>query len=174
MPTINKKLKIIPQSLSTRGYALLEFVFYIVFFSILSLLVINTMITMTKSFRETSIHSELMEGGVIMERISREVRQAIDINTITATTLKLDTKDSGGADKIVDFVLSGTDLQYLEDAVLTGNLNTPNIEVTALSFTEVTTATGKGVKVSLTVRSTNDLLNRTSDFYSTTVLRGNY
>src|SRR3989338_8033873 len=99
-----KKNKIVPDSASgaqiapealsgERGYAILELLFYITFFSILSLVVINAMITMTKSFRETAIQAELIESGSIMERMEREIRQALSINSIVANDLKLNTKD---------------------------------------------------------------------------------
>jgi len=157
-----------------KGYAILELLFYIAFFAILSLVVINAMIVMTRSFRETSIQGELIQSGVIMERISREVRQAYNISSISATDLNLDSTDNGGANKTVEFLLSGTDIQLLENGVLTGNLNTPNIAVTALTFTQVTTTKGKAVKVALTVKSNNDALARTQDLYDTIVLRGIY
>src|SRR3989338_6514577 len=157
-----------------KGYAILELLFYIAFFAILSLVVINAMIVMTRSFRETSIQGELIQSGVIMERISREVRQAYNISSISSTDLNLNSTDSGGANKTVEFLLSGTDIQLLENGVLTGNLNTPNIAVTALTFTQVTTTKGKAVKVALTVKSNNDALARTQDLYDTIVLRGIY
>lgn len=156
------------------GYAILELLFYIIFFSILSLVVINAMVTMTRSFRETAIQAELVQSGVIMERISREIRASYDISSISASDLNLNTKDDAGANKTVEFLLSGSNIQFLENSVLTGNLNTPNIVVTGLTFTQVTTVKGKAVKILLTVKSNNDKLNRTQDFYDTVVLRGDY
>ena len=157
-----------------RGYAILELLFYIAFFAIISLVVINAMITMTKSFRETSIQGELVQSGVIMEKMSREIRQAYDISSMSGSDLNLNSTDSGGASKTVEFLLSGSNLQLIEDSVLTGNLNTPNIVVTGLTFTQITTNKGKAVKILLSVRTSNDALNRTVDFYDTIVLRGDY
>lgn len=156
------------------GFSLIEVLFYIALMAILSVLVINAIITMTKSFKETTIKTELKESSAIMEKISREIKQANSISTITSTDLKLNTTDEGGAAKTVEFLLSGTNLQYLENNVLTGNLNTPNISVTGITFTQVSTAEGQAVKVSLTVRSASDSLSRTFDFYNTLVLRGSY
>ena len=141
----NKKNKIIGQ---TSGYAIVELLFYIALFALLTLAVINGMITMTRAFRETTIQSELLQSGNIIERISREVRQAYDIGSITATDLVLNTKDAGGADKTVEFLLSGSNLQLIENSVLTGNLNTSNISVNGLTFTQIATAKGKAVKIS--------------------------
>ncbi len=157
-----------------KGTALLEFVFYIIFFTILSLLVVNTMITMTKSFRETAIQTELVQAGTIMERISREIRSAYAIASVNATNLVLNTKDENDNDKTVQFLLSGSNLQLLENSVLTGNLNTSNIVITSLIFNQITTTEGKAVKVEITVRSMSDALARTFNFYDTIVLRGEY
>ncbi|MEO5635260.1 MAG: type II secretion system protein [Candidatus Paceibacterota bacterium] len=166
MPEIFKNKK--------RGYAMLELLFYISIFAIISLVSINAMVIMTKSFRETAIQGEFVESASIMERISREIRGSYGINFISGTDLVLNTKDVAGANKTEEFVLSGHDIRFLENGTLTGNLNTPNIYVTALTFTQITTTTGKAVKVVLTVKSTNDALGRTENFYDTIVLRDSY
>jgi hypothetical protein len=165
---IKSKLK------TNTGYSLLETVFYISFFAIFSILVINTLITMTKSFKENTISTELMQGENIMERISREVRQANSIYSISVNDLKLNTKDTIGTAKTIEFVLSGSDIRLLENNVFTANLNTANISVQGLTFTQITTTKGVAVKMVLTIKSTHDSLNRTQNFYDTVVLRGDY
>ena len=157
-----------------KGYTIIELLFYIAFFAVLALAVIDGMITMTRAFKETTIQSELLQGGNIMERISREIRQAYGISSITATDLVLNTKDASGANKTVEFTFSGTNVQLLENSILIGNLNTPNISVNAMTFTAINTNKGKAVKVFLTTKSNNDKLNRTNNFYNTIVLRGDY
>ena len=157
-----------------KGYAILELLFYIALFSILSLVVINAIIIMTRSFRETAIQAELVQSGIIMERMSREIRQAYDISSISANNLKLNTKDNTGANKTVEFLLASSNVRFLENGILVGNLNTPNIVVTNLTFTQMTTVKGKAVKIVLSFRSSNDSLNRIRDFYDTIVLRGDY
>lgn len=156
------------------GYVLLETVFYILLFAILSIAVIDSMITMTKAFKETMIQSELMQGGNVMERISREIRQAYGINTITANSLKLNTTDNVGVNKTVEFSLSGSDIRFLENDVFTGNLNASNLSITDINFTQINTAKGAAVKITLTVKSNHDLGNRNESFYDTVVLRGDY
>ncbi len=156
-----------------RGYSAIELIFYVTLLTIISIVVINAMVIMTKSFKKTAVQNELVQSGSIMERIAREVRQAYSINNISASNLKLDSKNINGTNKTVEFLLSGNNIQILEDNVLTGNLNTPSIVVTALSFTQITTVKGKAVKISLTLHSSNDVSN-SQDFYDTVVLRGDY
>ena len=61
-------------SYKNRGFSLLEVVFYIAVFAILSIVVINALLTMTRAFKESTIESDIVRAGGIMERISREVK----------------------------------------------------------------------------------------------------
>ncbi|KKS04992.1 MAG: hypothetical protein UU82_C0039G0009 [Candidatus Nomurabacteria bacterium GW2011_GWC2_41_8] len=155
-----------------RGYAVLELLFYIALFAVLSLVVIDAMIVMARSFKETTLQAELMQGGTMVERISREIRQAYDIDVAsTSIDLKLNTT---GVNTAVEFKLVGSDIQFLENGAVTGNLNSSSIVITGLTFTQITTVKGKAVKLFLTIQSSNDISNRTQDFYDTVVLRGIY
>ncbi|MFA6301023.1 MAG: hypothetical protein WC609_01590 [Candidatus Paceibacterota bacterium] len=168
-------IKIFKEKKIKNGYATLELLFYIAFFIVLSLVVIDAMIVMAKSFKETAIQAELVQSGSIMERMSREIRGAYSIDgTSTSTDLKLTTKDGAGVTGTVEFSLVGTDLRFLENGTLVGNLNTPNIAITSISFTPITTARGKAVGILLGIKSNNDILNRVVDFNDTLVLRGSY
>ncbi len=156
------------------GYALLETLFYISLFSIFSVVLINSMLVMTKAFKETAIYVELMQSGNIMERISREIKRASSIYSISANSLKLNTKDDAGLDKTIEFSLLGSNARLSENDLFTGNLNTLNIAVVALTFTQINTAKGTAVKIFLTVKSNYDSQNRNENFYNTIVLRGDY
>ena len=153
-----------------KGYAILELLFYIAFLTMLSLVVIQSVITMARSFKETAIYTELVQSGTIMEKMSREIRRSEDINVVSATNLTLSMEGGGTA----ELLLSDGDIEFYEDGTLVGNLNSPNIVVTGLSFTQIVTAEGKAVKTVLSLRSVNDSLARVYDFYNTVVLRGSY
>ena len=167
-------IQMIKNKKHNRGDSLVELLFYISLFTILTIVVINSLVTMTRSFKETALEGELVQSGNIIERIEREVKQAVSISSISTTDLKLNTTDSSGTAKTVEFVLSGSEIHLLENNTLTGNLNTPTIAVTALSFTQITTAQGQAVKISLTLKSTNDIQARTVDYNDTAVLRRSY
>jgi len=132
--------------------------------------VINAMITMARALKETTIHAELIQSGNIMERMSREIRQASDIISISANDLVLD----AGSGKTIEFKLVGSDVQLWDTSTNIGNLNSPNIIVTALTFTQIITTKGKAVKIVLTIRPINDASGNIQDFYNTIVLRGSY
>jgi type II secretory pathway pseudopilin PulG len=153
------------------GYTLLETLFYISIFAILSIAVIDSLITMSRSFKETTTQAELMQGGDIMEKISREIRQAQSITSITGSSdLKITNTDGSQS----EFLLSNENVAFSENNVFVDNLNDSNIEVTSLIFTQVNTIQGEAVKISLSVESKDDLSNRTENFYDTVVLRGQY
>ncbi|MEK7539062.1 MAG: hypothetical protein AAB595_00250 [Patescibacteria group bacterium] len=167
-------IKINKNNKKENGYAVLELLFYISFFVLLSMVVINSMVIMTHAFRETTLQAELLQSGSIMERMSREIRQANDISSIGVDDLTLSAKDSTGSDKTVEFKFISPNIELWDAGNNIGNLNSPNITVTALTFTQITTTKGKAVKIFLTVKSANDALDRTQDFYDTIVLRGSY
>lgn len=156
------------------GFALLETLFYVIFLGILSVVVINSLIIMTKSFRETKRQTEIVQSSHIMERISREIKQANSISAISSSSLTLNTEDSSGTPKTIQFDLSNGNLRLIDNGAFLGNLNLPSITISNLSFTEITTSSGKGVKVSFSVTSNSDVLSRAYDFYNTVVLRGSY
>lgn len=158
------------QSKTQHGYAVLELIFYIVFFVTLSLVVIEAMITMAKSFKETSVYGELAQSESIVERMSREIRQASSIILISANDLTLNI----GASKTIEFRFISPDIQLWDTGSNIGNLNSPNIAVTALTFAQITTAKGKAVKISLSLRDNNDTHGRLVNFYDTVALRGSY
>ncbi len=158
-----------------KGDTLVETLFYIALFAVLSIAVINSMITMMKSFKETAIQRELAQGANIMERISREIRGASSVSFTNSNDIIL--TETG---KTLEFKMSvGTNYIQLIDTPTSGsptiaNLNPSNVAVSGLTFTQITTAKGVAVKVFLTIYSNHDTSSRTENFYDTIVLRGDY
>lgn len=157
-----------------KGFTLIEMLFYVALFSVVSLILIKAIITMVGSFRETQITSDINQANQIIERVSREIRQADGINTISGSNLKLDTTDASGNPATITFTLSGTNLELRENDVLIGNLNSTNVAVNSLSFTQITTTQSTAVKLTMTVQSNRYGSTRTANFYDTLVLRGSY
>lgn len=165
MRTTNVKIK---------GYAILELLFYISFFAVLALAVIAALMSMSRTFKETAINAEIIRGGSIMDRMAAEIRQAYDINVVGVTNLKLNTTNDAGGNATVEFSLSGTNVELRENDALVGNLNSPDIIVTALNFTSIITSSGKTIKTFMSLSSADDPSGRTFDFYDTITLRGSY
>jgi len=172
----NFKRTIINSAKNNKGISMIELLFYIAIFSVLFLVVINSMIFMTRSFRETVVNTDLTQSTSVMERISREIKNATSINTLSATSLKLNTIDAISQDvSTITFTLNGTNIEmYDGNNALIGNLNSPNVAITALSFVQITTTEGTAVKIFMTVKSNHYNSVRTENFYDTVVLRGDY
>lgn len=168
--------KIISIKKKNQGLSMVELLFYIAVFSVLFLVVINSIIFMTRSFRETVVNTDLTQSTNIMERISRETRNATSIDTLSTDSLKLNTIDPiTELASTIRFTLSGTNVELYDGSnVLVGNLNSPNVSVTSLSFTQITTTEGTAVKIFMTVKSNHYNSVRTENFYDTVVLRGDY
>lgn len=156
------------------GNTLLETLFYISLLTAMSILIINSLVVMTKAFRETAVQRDFSQGVQIMEKISREIRLAKSINTISTTSLKLNTTDDAGGSLTKTFSLVDGDLKVYENDVLLDNLNSQNISINDLSFNEIDTTVGGAVKVSFGVNSKRDSQGREENFYDTIVLRGKY
>lgn len=171
----NKKARLNRRALhGGQGFTLLEMVFYVALFSLVSLILVQAVITMVASFRETQITADINQTNQVLERVSREIRQAESINTISASSLKLDTTDSSGNAATMTFTLSGTNLELRENDVLIGNLNSTNLKITTLAFTQITTGHSSAVRITMTVASNRYGSVRTANFYDTLVLRGSY
>lgn len=164
---LNKKLKY------NTGVSIIETLFYIVLFTIISFAIINALMTMMKSFKDTSIQRELVSSGTIMEIMSREIKKANGISSISLSDLTLNTKDDSGNAKTVQFVLSGTNILFKENNILTGNLNSPSINVSNFSFTQITLSNGKAIKISFSVSPVSNP-SKVENYYDTIVLRGSY
>lgn len=157
-----------------RGFSLVEMLFYISLFAIVSLILVKATITMISAFRDTQVTADINQSNQVLERMAREIRQANSVNTISSTSLKLNSEDSSGTAKTVTFTLNGTNLELRENDVLTGNLNPTNMGITSLSFTQITTAHSSAIRILMTVKSNRYNSTRTEDFSDTLVMRGSY
>jgi len=185
-------MKLIQFKKLNKGYGMLELVFYIAIFSITALLVLNSILTMVSSFKETSANNTLIQSSKILEKISREIRNSESIHTISSSSLKLNNKNSAGNPRTSTFTLSGNDLNFYENDVLVGTLNPVNISVSSLVFTDIVLAyddsayisaeaailnsdvSSDAVKVALTLEVNSFGVIKSKTLYTTVLLRGSY
>lgn len=164
----NKKLN--------KGFSLIEMVFYISIFIILSLVTIDAIIVLTKSFKTTKVNVELAQAGTIIEKISREIKQAESVTLTSSTNITINTFDEDGNAKVIRYLLSGTNLEVYENGSGTsaGNLNPSNIKITSLSFTDLNTTLSNAIRIYMRVGSNHYNSTKQVDYYNTIVLRGGY
>ncbi len=165
----------------SKGYSLIEAIVYLAIFGTLSVLVINSFIVVLNSFNRSRINSNLAESGAsAIERMSREIRQAKNIDTTNSVlnssfgTLQLNSTDSSNVAKIEKFNVSNGDLNLYENDVLIGNLLGQKVDITSFIVRRITTVEGEAVKIEMTLQNTGSTTITTVNFYNTIILRGSY
>ncbi len=162
-----------------KGYTIIETIIYIVLFTMLSLVFTKTLIVIMSSYTKIQGSRDIVETAqVVMERVSREFRQGVDLDggsvySATVSDITIHGEDADGVARTARFARSGDDILFYENGVLLGNLNGPNTVVTSFSANQVTTAEGKGVKMSITIENTKGVIV-SKTFYNTIILRGAY
>ena len=164
---------------NSKGFSLIEILIYLAIFAVVSIVVINSFITVLSSFKRTRSDRDLLESGLTsVERISREIRQAKSIDMTNSTCsgsfciLQLNSTDINGVDKIVKFMVSSGFLKIYENGVDQGSLTSENISISSLIFKNIVTTNSKAVKIEMTIIDSNS--DKTANFYNTIILRGGY
>lgn len=162
------------------GYSIIEILVYLAIFTSLSILVINSFITILSSFNTTNMNRKLLESGsIVMERVSREIRQAESIDIANSSfnnssgALQLNSTD-GGTPAIMKFIVANGDLNLYKDGNLLGNLLEQDISVTSLIFRRISTTSSEAVKIEMTLEYSKGQSTRSENFYDTVILRAGY
>ena len=159
------------------GYSIVEMVVYLAIFAVLSILVINSFITILSSFNVTSVNRKLLESGTIsMERMSREIRQAQDIDA-NSTAGSLVLKVASG---YVCFTKTNTNnLNFSTGSSYScgtslGDLLDDDVSLTNIEFRNITTTESKAVKIEMLLEYQEGTIVKSEKFYDTIILRGAY
>jgi hypothetical protein len=112
-----------------------------------------------------------------MERISRDIRQAQNIDIVNSQinggeSLQLNSTDIDGSNMIIKFIKEEGALNIYKNNELVGNLLDQNIIINSLSFNRISTAKSEGVKIKIILQDTKDRIERSESFYNTVTLRG--
>lgn len=163
-----------------KGFTLVEMIIYIGFFAMLSILAVDGTIVAMKSFYALRLTQSVNESATVaLERMSREIRNAYDIDTTNSTfatstgRLTLKTKDDLGANTTVEFYVdTSNQLNMKVGGVDNGPLVTKTVTITNLIFQSIATANSKAIKIDMTLKDSRSASAQTSKFYDTIVLRG--
>lgn len=164
------------------GFSIIEIIVYLAIFTMLSILVINSFITVMRSFSVTRENISLLEAGInSMERISREIRQS-NVVDLTSTNLSLNnTDDDGDGDGNSRRFSKDGELFNLYECsnvgscnTLSGNLLGPNIILENLVFRRIETIESEAIKIEMSIRDVRSKTEKVESFYNTVILRGGY
>ena len=158
-----------------KGYSLMELLIYVALFSILSVVIVNSLVTVMKTYNAAQAYRRLQSNGeLVMERMTREIRSA---NSITAATydsnsgsISISNSDSSGAVHSITMNIANGAVVVTDNGV-SGSLTTAEVIVTKLILRHITSSAGEGVKIELGL-STSNGYSASAPFYSTVMLRG--
>lgn len=163
-----------------KGNTLIEMLVYTLIFAVLSVAVVNVLVTMMKSFSQVQAYRDLAEASTVsLERITREIKGATSVDVANSIfnsspgILQLNTTDSLGAAKTVKFDVSNNQLRLTENDIVTGNIVGGNISITSLIFRNVPTNKGNAIRIEITMQNTRGR-EISKDFYSTAIIKGAY
>lgn len=174
----NWKLKI---DNSTKGFSLVETLLYTALFSLVLLVVAETLIAAVRSSGMLRASQRIeRDAGFALERMVREIRDAKNV-TVAASALgahpgmlALNTTNASGGARSALFSLTNGVLYLTEDGVVVGPLSSAQTVVSNLVFRRVTTGRSEGVKIEMTFQSGSGQAARKENFYATAALRDSY
>lgn len=167
--------------MKNKGSTLIETLIYILIFGLLSLAVLNALLSLMHSYNLINSSASLESvGETALEKMSREIRVANSLDSAGSTlgsspgVLVLNTKDQTGADLSLKFSLSQGVIHIFENGTDQGPISTAKASVTGLIFSQITTPNSTGIRIELTAESGTSTTYKTEKFYTTAVIRGSY
>lgn len=162
------------------GFTLVEMVIYVTLFAVISVLAMDATITVMKAFYTLRVEQSINQSATTaLERMSREIRNAYNVDTINSTLgtnpghlILLTTDDANALTTVEFYVTAGNQIGMKVGGVDQGLLVSKTITATNLVFTLLSNANSKAVRVSMTLQDTRSAIPKTVNFYDTIVLRG--
>jgi type II secretory pathway pseudopilin PulG len=154
-----------------KGYSLIEMIVYVTLISVIFLLIVNTLLSFSSSYRQLEAN-RLLEHTAIdtLERLSRDIRNAntITVNGTGDITL---TQSTGSISTTTRIYLQSGDVKLDINGTYFGPLCVRNSQVTNLTFTLATSSEANAVKIDMTVQASSGSVIRTKQFHSTVIAK---
>lgn len=158
-----------------KGNSLIELIVYLAIFSILCLVIIRSLITAMTIYSQAQGYKKLQtQGELVMERFTREIRQATTASGTYDTnpgSLTLTGKDINGVAQTVAFGIANGKVTVSVNGGVQSQLTGGNIAPTSLIFRNVVTTKGTAIKVELVLATTTGG-SISAPFQTTVFLRG--
>lgn len=155
-----------------RGFSLVEMLIYVAILAVMLLLIINTMLSFTGSYRPVAALRLADRSAVSsFDRATREIRLAtaasVDASNATLNAITL----TQGATTTRIYVDNGV-VKVDVNSVYSGPLTLSGASVTGLTFVLLDSGSSKAVKMDMTVQGTSGQTIVTKNFHTTIVLKG--
>ncbi len=169
-------------SKKNRGISLVEMIMYIALLAVITVVVIDMMVSISVSYRTVKTTRDMENSAMTsMGRMETEIRDAssIDIpNSIfntTSSVLSLNVENgTSTATSTIRFYLTGGQIEIDQNSASSGPLTLPSVTVSSLIFRNISTGYSSGVKIELTMTATTSANLMTKKFYDTAIIRNSY
>ncbi len=153
-----------------------ETIIYISIIALLFFMVTETLTTIARTYRATSISRSLNTSGMTaLDRISRDIRNAENVDesqsVLNANPGKL-VLLSGAT--TTEFYVEGGLISVRENGLFKGPIMSEKVTTTSLIFRLITTPKSKAVKIEMVLEGGSGSEARRANFYNTLVLRNSY
>ena len=168
---------------NNKGFTLIETIIYIVVFSMMSIALVQVIISINKAYGAIKSNQALeMSASDSLNKMSRDIRNATSVLIGPSTNfgvspgkLALSSKDGSGVVHTVEYYVDANKmLQVKEDGISVGKLTSSSTPISNLVFSQITTGNSSAVKIDLSLQVLKDKATTTESFHSTYVLRGSY
>ncbi len=164
---------------SNRGFTFIELIIYISIVTMMMTTIIPFAWNIIEGGAKSSTEQEVFSNArYISERIKYEIRNAAGINSVAATSISLIASPSANNPTVID--LSGGNIRIKQGSANAINLNSQNASISALNFTNFTSADNKteNIQFTITVNASYAATRRQEYLESTTIqgsaeVRGN-
>ena len=160
------------------GYSLVEMLIYVAILTIVSILVVNTILSFTRSYRDLEALRVVEHSGIdSMERMTRDIRAAtgVDIgnsvfNTSPGVLTIVTTANS--VSTTTKFYLDNGVLKVDINGTLSGPLTLTSASITNLTFRRLVSGISEAVKIDMTIQATVGNTTKVRTYHSTIMLTG--
>lgn len=164
-----------------RGFTLIEMVVYAAMLGVISVLAINSVLSMTRAFADLRASRDVNSSATaLFERLTRDIRTAYDVDVMQSTfgtnpgRLTVNTRDVAGASTTVEFFEDSGAIKIRQGGVLEGAITTTTTTVTNFVVYHLLNANTEAIKVDATLSATYGGATKSRNFSTTIVLRGTY
>lgn len=161
-----------------KGFTLIEILVYIAILVLMLGIIVQVVFSVARAERVMrSTRSIENSATLALERISREVREADSINTVSSLfgahpgRLSVTGVDESGNPETIEFSLSNGRIALTINGALAGYLTEENANIVDLKFYFFSTGASAGIKTELTLESGTSTHYRVEKFYSTSITR---
>lgn len=168
---------------SSSGASLIELVVYVAIFSALSVVVVNTLLSLSSSYgRMRALRVITGDAHTALERFVREIRLASDVDGagsvldvnpsfITLVTVKSHTDPTPTTKEIY---VTNDRFVFKEGSDPEGYFTSSRSNVTSFVATQIITPHSKALKITFTIESGSGKAHVQRMFYTTIILKGGY